>query len=163
MPSLLAHIPRHLQLQSVQHPGRRSLCRLTDQQMYMLRHYHVPDQPKSHLVADFSQLLYEEVARTYRLQQWQPPITTEGNKMQMTLAVVALQPSRHRRPRSGKCQPKTRVPKPNLGHPPRPPPSAGIAELIYSPRLACQHQTTRITRATRPTDPVERTWTVPQQ
>jgi len=30
------------------------------------------------------------------------------------------------------------------------PTSAGITELIYSPRFACQHQTTRIIRATRP-------------
>src|SRR6266851_56995 len=61
---------------------------------------------KSHLVSHFPQLFHENVPRAHRLQQRQPPIATEGNKMQMPLAVVAPQSRRHSQPHGRKRQPQ---------------------------------------------------------
>jgi hypothetical protein len=61
----------------------------------MLRHHHITEKAKPHLVTRFPQLFYENVPRVRRLQQRQPPVTTEGNKMQMILAVVAPQSRWH--------------------------------------------------------------------
>jgi hypothetical protein len=76
--------------------------------MDVVRHHHIPNQTKSHLVADLSQLLHKTVPRTRRLQQRQSPVTTERQKVQMLLTVIPLQPARHRsnpRPRYQKTEP----------------------------------------------------------
>src|SRR5208283_2368761 len=70
----------------------------------------------------------------------------------LSAPAVPLQPSRRRKPQSGKCHPKTQVPTPNLGHPPCPSTSAGIVEVLSSPRAPCQPTPPPLTRATRQLD-----------
>src|SRR5258708_11346737 len=61
----------------------------------MLRQHHIANKRKPSLVAQFPQLFNKNIPRAHRLQQRQSPIATEGNKMQMTFAVVAPQSRRH--------------------------------------------------------------------
>jgi hypothetical protein len=58
--------------------------------MHMLRHHYVPDQPESRLIANPGKLAHKRVPCANRLQQRQPTVTTERNKMQMAFAAVAL-------------------------------------------------------------------------
>src|SRR5580693_6352795 len=105
--------------------------------MHMLRHHHITEEMKPHLVAHFPQLFHKSVPRPHRLQQRQPPIATEGNKMQMTLAVVAPQSRRHGEPHRRNVNPKTQVPTTNLGHPPPLYTSPRSAAVIFSPCALC--------------------------
>jgi hypothetical protein len=86
--------------------------------MNVLWHHDITDQMKLHLVAHLPQLFHKNVSRVRRLQQRQPPVTTERNKMQMSFAVIPLQSRRHRHPKEGNVSPKTQVQTPNPGHPP---------------------------------------------
>jgi hypothetical protein len=95
-PSPLPQFPRHTQLQLLQHRRGRPLLRLTHQEMHMLRHHHIAEQMKPHLVAHLPQLFHKHVPRAHRLQERQPPIATKRNKMQIAFAVVAPQSCRHR-------------------------------------------------------------------
>src|SRR5208283_2864231 len=64
-------------------------------------------------------------SRLYTRQRGEP------SKRRVVVAVVALQPSLHRKRLREKCQPKTHVPTPDLGHPPRLPTFAEIAGAIF--------------------------------
>jgi hypothetical protein len=57
---------------------------------------------KFQFVAGLAQLIHKDVTRRRALQQRQTPVTTEGDEVQMALAVVALQSSRHRQPQERK-------------------------------------------------------------
>jgi RHS repeat-associated protein len=105
-PSVLPQFPRHTQLQLLQHRRGRALLRLAHQEMHMFRHHHISEKMKSHLIAHLSQFFHEDVPRARRLQQRQPPIATERNKMQMTFAVVAPQSGRHRKTPRKESQPQ---------------------------------------------------------
>ncbi len=72
---------------------------------------------KPSLVAQFPQLFNKNIPRAHRLQQRQPPVATEGNKMQMTFAVVAPQSHRHGIPHGENVNPKTQVQKNEPGAP----------------------------------------------
>src|SRR5271167_3116634 len=132
-PSALSQFPRHTELQLLQRHGGRFHFRLAYQQMYVFRHHHIAEDTKSHLVADPPQFFYEDVPRVRRLQQRQPPVTTERNKMQIAFAVVALQSCGHRKSKEQNVNPKTQVQKPNLGHPPPLNTSAESAAVILFP------------------------------
>jgi hypothetical protein len=80
-----------------------------DQQMHMLRHNYISEQPKLDHVSDSCQLLDKDIPRLRGIQKRQTSITTEGNKMQMTLAIVTLQPSRHGQLHGENGNPKTQV------------------------------------------------------
>ena len=65
----------------------------------------------------------------------------------MTPTVVALQTSRHGKPQVGNGHPKTQVPTPNLGHPPRLSTFARRGPVISSPRFLGARGTARGTTA----------------
>src|ERR1700719_1400946 len=117
-PSQSAQLPRHAQLQFLEYRRRRPLLRFTDQQMHMLWHHHITDQVKSHLMANLPQFFRENVPGQRSFQKWPPPVTTEGNKVKMTLAIVAFEPRRHREtPRKETATPRPRYQKPEPGAP----------------------------------------------
>ncbi len=93
--SRFAHFQRPTQLQFLQHRRRCPYQRFTHQKMHMLWHHDIPNEPESHLCANPLQLLHEHVARTLCPQQRQALITTEGHKVQITLAVIAFQSAGH--------------------------------------------------------------------
>src|SRR5271157_852126 len=111
VPALPPHLLRDALLQHLQHRRGRAFLRLADQQMHMLWHHHMSHQQKSVLLANPSKFPYEQLPRAHRLEQRQPPITTESDKMQMTATVEALQPFGHGKPRVSE------TPRPTL--PPR--------------------------------------------
>src|SRR4029077_10579797 len=76
-----------------------------------------PRGPEDPLVAHLPQLFHENVTCSHRLQQRQPPIATERNKMQMTFAVAALQSGWHRKPHGKKRQPQDPGSKNEAGAP----------------------------------------------
>src|SRR5438445_8771286 len=80
--------------------------------MHMLGHHHITDQAKSRCIAHSSQFFHEEVSRPRRFQQRQSPVTTESNKVQIALAVIAFKTRRHRQP-----QPKKQPPQDPGSHP----------------------------------------------
>ena len=66
--------------------------------MHMIRHHQVSHQVKPVALADFSEGLHEEIAGSHGAQQRQPPVTTEGEKMQVALPVEAFQALRLEKP-----------------------------------------------------------------
>ena len=96
--------------------------------MDVVRHNHIPNQTKTHLVADPSQLLYEDVSGTRRLQKRQSPVTTERQKVQMFLPVIPLQPARHR------SNPRPRYQKSEPGAPSAPSTPPRFVKVVSSPR-----------------------------
>src|SRR4029077_10403262 len=74
--------------------------------MHVLRHHHIAEKAKSHLSANSDKFFRENVPRAHRIQKRQPPIATEGNKMQLTFAVVALRSRWHELTHTRKRQPQ---------------------------------------------------------
>src|SRR5579863_1110360 len=126
--------------------------------MHMLRHHHITQEMKPHLLAHPPQLFHKDVPRPRRLQQRQSPIAAERNKVQIALAIVALQSRRHRKSHEKNVHPKTQVQKPNLGHPPPLYTSTRRTAVIFSPLSLCPQQPFFQSRATRPS-PTKRTST----
>ena len=90
-----------------------SLLWLPEQQMHMLRHRDVAHDVRRKPPLHLFQNLQEEIARTYGSQQCSPLVAAEGDKVQITLAMIAFQLPRH----------NTRNPHPfpnpeRVGHPP---------------------------------------------
>jgi len=133
-------------------PRRRSLLRLAHQEMYMLRHHHLTEEMKSHLVAHLPQLFHEDVPRPHRLQQRQSSIAAERYEMQVTFSVVALQSRWHRKSNEENVNPKTQVQKPNLGHPPPLYTSPRSAAVISSPSSSCAQMLFRSSPGHPPSD-----------
>jgi hypothetical protein len=63
-------------------------------------------EAKPHLVAHSFQLFHENIPRAHGLQQRQPPMATEGNKMPITFVIVAPQSHRRGKPHGRKRQPQ---------------------------------------------------------
>ena len=61
----------------------------------MFRHYYVTDQSEVMPVPNFVQIFHEYVAVLGRLQQRSSVITTEGDEMEVTLSVIAIQGVTH--------------------------------------------------------------------
>ncbi len=77
----------------------------------MLGHNHISNQPESKFTANFTQLLYNYVAGSRALQQWQLAVATKCQEVKMTPAVDSLQSRRHLRSSAkSKVNPKTQVP-----------------------------------------------------
>src|SRR5438445_11571037 len=85
--------------------------------MHMLGHHHITDQAKSRCIAHSSQFFHEEVSRPRRFQQRQSPVTTESNKVQIALAVIAFKTRRHRQPQQKKQPPQDPGSHPEPGAP----------------------------------------------
>src|SRR5882762_585977 len=90
-----AQPPRHALLQDLQYRRGCSRDRLTDEQMNMLGHDDISGQSKAVAVAHLTQNLDKGVSCAHGAQQRQAPVATEGNKMQVTLAVAACQSFGH--------------------------------------------------------------------
>src|SRR5258708_4721259 len=94
--SLLQQRPRDFLFQHLQNLRRISLSWLTDQQMYMFGHHHIPDQPELMSAANFIQDFHKPVSLASRSEQRLPPVTTEGDKMKIALPVMPLECIAHR-------------------------------------------------------------------
>src|SRR5882762_2164944 len=105
-----AQLPCHAWFQFLQHYRGSALPQFADQQMHMLGHYHITDQTKSCCIAYSSQFFHQEVSRPRRFQQRQSLVTTESNKVQIALAVIAFKTRRHRQPQQKKPTPRPRFP-----------------------------------------------------
>src|SRR5947199_9187211 len=62
--------------------------------MSMIRHHHVPHHHEAIALTDFLQYP-QKVAFSCAAKPWLPVITTANEKMQMIVAVIALEPCRH--------------------------------------------------------------------
>jgi hypothetical protein len=71
--------------------------RLTNEKMDMLRHDHVTDDYKLMTLADLLHNFEEEIARAGCPEKGTALITTCGNKVRVSGAVVAVQVCRHRK------------------------------------------------------------------
>src|SRR6266699_5835944 len=67
--------------------------------MHMVGHHHIAHQQESILSPNSGELLDEHIPCPRCCEQGQPPVTTEGHKMKLTLPVVALQSLRHSTPK----------------------------------------------------------------
>src|SRR5260370_3967149 len=94
--SLLQQRPRDLLFQHLQNLRWIFLSWLAEQQMYMFRHHHIPDQPELVSAANFFQDFHKPVSRPSRSKQRLPPITTEGDKMKIPMPVMPLEWMAHR-------------------------------------------------------------------
>jgi RHS repeat-associated protein len=63
--------------------------------MHVLRHEHVPNQPKLKFASDFSQDSQEQISCACRFQIPPPVVAAKSNEMQIALAVLAFQTFRH--------------------------------------------------------------------
>ena len=88
--------PRHQLLQHLHHHRRIRLLRLTDQQMNVLRHHHIPDDYEPIASPHFIKNDQKSIPRPHRPQKRQPPITTERNEMQLRSPIAPLKILRHR-------------------------------------------------------------------
>ena len=84
---LAAQAARDSLLQNLNHSRRRSLGRLSDQQMNVIRHDHVTHQRKTIAVPDLAENLNKHIPGTNRTKQRHAPITTEGNEVKMPAPV----------------------------------------------------------------------------
>jgi len=94
-PLFSAHRSRYALFQNLQHPRHIAFLRLADQQMHVLRHEHVPDQPELKFASDFPQHFQEQISRANCFQIPPPVVATKRNEMKVALAVVAFQTFRH--------------------------------------------------------------------
>jgi hypothetical protein len=81
--------------QSRQHQRRISALRLGEEKMDMLRHDYVTDDYKLMPLADLLHNFEEEIARAGCAEKGTALITTCGNKVGVSSAVVAVQVCRH--------------------------------------------------------------------
>ena len=88
-------IPRDALLQHFQDNGGCALGGFADEQMNVVGHDHISDQQEFVAFTNFPQGLDEDVARSRRVEQRQPPITTEREEMKMAPSIVSLQTFRH--------------------------------------------------------------------
>jgi len=58
--------------------------------MHMLRHDHVAQEQETVFPADSREFSHKEVPRAAASQKREPPVATEGDKVQIASAVVAL-------------------------------------------------------------------------
>ena len=76
-----SHRARYSLFQHLQDPRHVSTLGLADQQMHMLRHDDVSDQPKFTFLSSLFQHPEEQISRSNRFQIPPPVVTTEGYKM----------------------------------------------------------------------------------
>ena len=99
LPLPLAFLPAHALrkplFEDLNHFRGLHRSRLADQQMHVLRHEHVPDQPELKFASDFPQHFQEQISRANCFQIPPPVVATKRNEMKVALAVVAFQTFRH--------------------------------------------------------------------
>jgi hypothetical protein len=136
--SLAQHL-RCTHLYFLKHRRRRPQLRPTDQKMDMFGHDDLTNERKTRLVAYVCQLFHEDVPGSRALQQRQPSVTTESNKVQVAFAVEALPSGWHRKPHGRKRHPQDPgTQHRNLGHPPPLYTFPRRDTVISSPRFFCQ-------------------------
>src|SRR6476620_11150388 len=77
------------------HGGRRAPFRLADQEVNVIGHHHVSDHYEAVPLPDVLQNLQEQIAPPRAAQPWLPMITTACEKMQVPVAVIALEAFGH--------------------------------------------------------------------
>src|SRR6202171_3639427 len=99
-------IPRDALLQHFQDNGWGAFGGFANEQMHVIGHDHIRvrallgarrkfDQQEFVAVTNFPKGLNENIARSRRVEQRQPPIATKREEMQMAASVVTLQTFRH--------------------------------------------------------------------
>jgi len=109
---VLPHLLGHALLQHLQHRRRRRLLRLADQQVHVIRHHHISRKQKSVFPSHLAKFFYKQISRARRAKEWHPSVTTKCDKVQLPLAVVALQSLRHHTPKPPPSQTEGGAPKP---------------------------------------------------
>lgn len=87
---------RHALLQNLHHRRRGPHLRFRNQQMNVIRHHHIPNQPELISLAHLIQNSQKHIPAMRSPQQRPPPVTTTCNKVQLPVPVPALQPVTHR-------------------------------------------------------------------
>ena len=80
----LSQIPRNALFQHIQHARWRNFG-LADEQVHMLGHHYISNQPKPMALSDFPQRRNKDIPGPHRSQQRQPPVAAKGKKMQIPL------------------------------------------------------------------------------
>src|SRR5580658_6721613 len=123
---------RNSLLQHLQNLRRIAFFRFAHQQMHVLRHHHVPEQPEPESEPNFTQNYHKSVPRPRRPEIRPSPMTTERHKVEIPLPVMPPQRIAHR----GKVKTRTltnqRVRHPHLL------PIICRARMILSPALYAQ-------------------------
>jgi superfamily I DNA and RNA helicase len=92
---LAQQTPRKTLFQSVHHDRRIAALRFAEEQMHVLGHDHITDNDKTIATADLLQHLEKEIAILPATQQRASLITTGGDKVQLSGAVVTMESVSH--------------------------------------------------------------------
>jgi hypothetical protein len=76
---------------------RRTFLRLTDQQVHVFRHHHIPDQSEAISRPYFLQDFHKPIPRPPRPQEGSSAVAAESNKVEIASPVIASQRVAHRR------------------------------------------------------------------
>ena len=89
-PSSPAELARNALLHRLQYSRRSAHRRLAHQQVNVVRHHHISDDGESVPLPHLAENPHDQVSRLCAPQKRQPPITTEGDEMQVAPAVVSF-------------------------------------------------------------------------
>ena len=97
VPAFCEQCPRNALFQYLQDFRRIVFPRFGDEKMDVLRHDYVPDQSEGIFSTDLRQDGHEAIASPRGSEQGAPSGTTEGDEVEITLSVAALQGVAHGR------------------------------------------------------------------
>ena len=97
VPAFCEQCPRNALFQYLQDFRRIVFPRFGDEKMDVFRHDYVPDQSEGIFSTDLRQDGHEAIASPHGSEQGTPSETTEGDEVEITLSVAALQRITHGR------------------------------------------------------------------
>ena len=66
----------------------------------MIGHYHISKKEEIIFLSDPAKFVHEKISRVGRPEKRQSPVATEGEKVELTAAIVTFQSLRHNSPKS---------------------------------------------------------------
>jgi hypothetical protein len=104
----LAQCPRNPLLENLNNLPRRAAGWFVNEQMNVLRHYHVAYQPESSLRAHFAENLQKTGFCFIALKERPPLVTTECDEVDVSTSGLSSQSTRHRE--EGRCKTRKNFP-----------------------------------------------------
>lgn len=111
-----AKYPGNALLQHLDDFGRSGLGRFIDQQMDVLGHEHIAEEPEAGTCADLTKDFHEEISGALTLEEGTALEATEGDEVQIAVADAALESARHKRKSSPPFAKNAKGRAPSLYH-----------------------------------------------
>ena len=144
---LAAQAARDALFQHLNHGRGRSLARLADEQMDVLRHDYVAHQGEAIAIPHLTEDLDENISGANRAQQGQASIASERNEMQMTVPVVANEFVGHGTKEKSKPRPSKNE---RVGHPEKRDQFLGVDVLEWYHAIVIARQQKKRERVAHP-------------